>query len=529
MTTLQEAQRERKVAIANQQTADAELATAMTQRRIDRIKAQYDAVEPNADNHRRTAKVERKNESGILTKRKQQKAINLTRNLLRNFTAARSIDWQIRANVVGIGPQLILHLDDATAAENAQDAFKMWAKDCDSRDDTPLNEILACIMSAVGTDGGTLVVFDNFMHDDGRLLFWSTDQLCEVNAEEWESKKHPWKERRRVDGRRRNMPMMQERGIVRDSTGRVVAYIIHPEPGKVDAPLDEVTILPRGTAKLIKRPWRLNQLIPIPEYLPMVADMEDLYEMRTSELATAKKTSKVYGHVKSQRKEEEMELLNDRGAIELTDSDRTTSESSAAKENYEALEEFTGGYTDYLDPEDEVVVYDPTRPNELMAPFFDHCLLGAGASVGLARAHTQVRAEGSYTAFRGDSLMSWQTYAINQKMLERRLMDWLAVKYLTWLQSRGRIALPAGWESKIAWDWPRMPVLDPAKEHKADRDALKNARKTLADVIGPDWRRVLENYGKQLDVARELGIPLSVFETVAGAVAETETEDGDDQ
>ena len=42
---------------------------------------------------------------------------------------------------------------DAELALAAQDWFNgIWCKDCDSRDDTPWNEILSCIISGLGTE-----------------------------------------------------------------------------------------------------------------------------------------------------------------------------------------------------------------------------------------------------------------------------------------------------------------------------------------------------------------------------------------
>lgn len=514
MAPLRRAQAARKLAEEKLRTAEATLSRQFTERRIERVKNEYDAVGPGADKRRRKPSIERGHEGVILDRWKHLRAVNLARNLLRNFTAAKAIDHQLRVNVVGVGPRLMLHTADKTANEAGQAWFTEWAKDCDARDDTPWNELLGCVLSACGTDGGVLVAFDDFSPDaDGKLLFWSTDQMVTVNPTDWKNQTQ-W-----VEG---GKPMLQERGFVRDHRGRVVAYIVTVTPGLVEAKLADCTVLPRAVARFVKRPWRLNQLVPVPEYLPMVADMEDLYEGRLSELQTWKKTAKLYGWVKSITQEQERLQENGVEPEGTIDDASTTAEATSKKDNYEALESLTGGYTDYLDPDDEVHVHDPSRPNEKMREFFDHCLLGAGASLGLARAYTNLQAETSYTAFRGEMLMSFRTFQVTQKFLERRCCDWIATKSLGWGIARGTLALPAGWESQIGWDWPQMPILDERQEYDAKAKGLKTGALTWADILGPDWERKLTALAKQADIIRQLNLPLAFFETVAGAMATTD-------
>ncbi len=477
---------------------------------------EYDAVSSGAAKRRRQPKVERNQEG--MRQRDHYRSMSLCRDLLRNFTSAKTLDHQKRINVVGSGPKLKLHLEDQDLAADVQDEFnEKFAKDCDSRDDNHFADLLQQVMSAQGTDGGCVVAFDNFDRNDGRLIFWNLDQLVTVKKHDWENRDHPWKEGRGKKAK----PMEQKNGIVRDKRGRVVAYVLHPQPGRSYASYDEVSVIPRGTARMIARPWRLNQILPTPEYLPMVADLEDLYEMRASELQTAKKCAKLYGYVSSNSAEEELDIANDRppeGSQEA-ENDAEGTQSSVEKDNYEQLEHLTGGYTDYLDPDDDVTIHDPQRPNDKIIEFFDHCLYSAAASIGIAQTHAKLEAKNNFTAFRGEMLMSWATFRVDQKFLERRACDWIAKKYINWKQQKRRFTLPDGWDRKIAWQWPKMPVLDPSKEYKALIDAQKAGAINLEDILGPDWRRKLDKMAEQLDVAREKGIPLGAFETAAGAVA----------
>lgn len=480
------------------------------------IRGGYDAVSSGASKRRRAPQIERSQE-GLGNHRKALKAMNISRDLLRNFTAARSLDHQKRVNVIGQGPKLMLHFDDKDKAEEVSSEFnEVYQKDCDSRNNLHFADLLGQVLSGIGTDGGCIMAFDNFDRNDGRLLFWNLDQLVKVHEDDWQNRKHPWKE-----GRGKNAkPMQQDKGIIRDKRGRVEGYIVHPQPGKQIARMDEVTILPTKTARMVARPWRLNQAWPVPEYLPMAADLSDLYDMRASELQTAKKMAKLYGWVKSEATEEERDLMNDRAPVgsEEADDATDTTETSITKDNYEALEELTGGYTDYLDEDDDVEIHDPTRPNEQVIEFFNHCLFGAAASIGLAQVHANLEAKNNFTAFRGEMLMSWGTFRVDQKFLERQVCDWVAEKWINRQLQRNKITgMPDGWDRRIAWQWPRMPILDPSKEYKALIDAVKAGAINMEEILGPDWERKLDKLATQLDHAREKDIPLGVFETAAGA------------
>jgi capsid protein len=534
MSTNRTPTQRKRSADARVKAAEAELGAVLAERRLARVSNSYDAVETGADNRRRTAKIERKPEHGILSRRNELRAINLSRDLLRNFPAAKSIDWQRRVNVVGTGPTLMLNTDNDAANIAWQDWFNsVWAKSCDARDDMPWAEVLACVLSALGTDGGCIVAVDTFLGNPptGRLFFWTQDQMVEIDKAEWKNRAAAdgWTETT-PDGR--IIPLMQERGIIRDSLGVVRGYVVTSEPGLSTVKYDEATRLRRGAARYIKSPWRLNQLVGVPEYLTMTANCEDLYEMQISELSTAKKAAKMYAWVKSIAKEEENELAAGLQPIDLVDGDGDITEATAAQtENYEAVEMLTGGYTDYLDPDDEMHLHDPQRPNVNIAPFFDHVLLGAGSSVGMARCYTTMQAQTSYTAFRGEMIMSWQTFTYYQKLLERRLCDWVAWRVIEWattakagpttrrwLLPPRSVALPDGWQAKLSWDWHKMPVLQPDREYAAYGRGLKVGAITWKDILGPRWQRILSDLGEQKAYIEKLGLPLDFFETVAGAI-----------
>ncbi len=514
----------KSIAQAEQAAAEARLATARAQRRLD-VRADYDAVDDAADNKRRKAKVSRKSEAEILTDRKFRKGLSLTRDMLRNYGAAVGLDTQRRNQVVGIGPGLSLHGIDEEQADEADRFWRRWCKSCDAIDDKPFAEIVANLVTELGTDGGSLLAVDTFDRNDGRLLIYSTDMLCQIDPDDWKKKRHEWKERRvDDDGRRKRIPMRQERGLVFDRRGRVVAYIVNTQRKSV-AKFDECLIIPRETARLWKVTRSNQQFLPIPQYLPILSELEDTYEMRAAELQTAKKGAAQYAWISSESLEDNADIDIGEGTLSVEDEAATTS--ATKTENYEAVEQLTGGYTDYIDPGDTVNLAEIDRPNMDVAAFGHDCTEVAGAALGMARSYARYNVDGSYTSFRGESIMSWTSFEILQKSLERRVLDWLVLRVFTWAIRTGRLwatGAPMDWQDGIAWHWPEQPKLDPAKEHESDRASLKNGSTDFARLLGPQWRKRLAAYAEQIEFIRSLGLPLSVFETVAGA----EVQDDDD-
>ena len=65
-----------------------------------------------------------------------------------------------------------------------------------------------------------------------------------------------------------------------------------------------------------------------------------------------------------------------------------------------------------------------------------------------------------------------------------------------------------------------MPHVDEAREEAAIQNALKNGTQDYSILLGPDWRNKFTALSEQLEEARRLKLPLSVFETVSGGAIE---------
>lgn len=490
-------------------------------RAIKKMNAKYDAVDINNDRKRRVPGVETQSEEEILRLYDRHRASAYGRDIERNFSNGKALIRQFRVNVVGSeGGKLRLNTGDNRLDKRVAGWFNgYWAKRCDARDDNHWNDFLQLIIASVKREGDVLCVFDDFMDDNGKLYFFESDQLCAIDEGDWKLQ-NDWTETVIINGKRTKIPLKQESGVIYDSKGRVQAYVCTSKHGIQSAKMSEVMIVPKTSARLLKNPWRFNQLRGSADMLTVANDLQDLYQMRAKELQSAQVAASFAGVVKKENGMEEALLRGGVDPIDALNPNTGTASTSSEKKTYESFEALTGGMMEYMLPSEDFKILDFNRPNIHLKEFFDFVIRSAGASMGLAECYSMMQANGSYTAYRGEMLMSWQTFQADQKWLERRFCDWVAVKVLDWAQRKGVFSgseFPSGWQDSISWIWPRMPQIDPEKDYNATNNAIKNGYQNISDVIGPDWETRLETGADQLNKAKELGYPLSAFESVAGA------------
>jgi capsid protein len=365
-----------------------------------------------------------------------------------------------------------------------------------------------------------LSVFDDgLITDSGKLLHWESDQIVPLSDNLLPS---PYEK------------AVQENGIIRDKWGRVLAYIVTGKRGKTILDnLDDALIWKRDNACFVANPWRLNQGRGVPSLITNATNFLDLYEILAAELLSAKRAAVIAGFTKRTNAETDWDNPNSKPeylpenvgkSTAATDAEAANSANPTAR-NYERFEALTGGVWEYVDAGDDIQFPDIKRPNVAIAPFIEAVLGYAGASLGLARAYSLLRADSSYTAFRGDMILSWASaFYPMQKWLERRYADWVAKKALAWGQRKKAIkALPEGWERSLSWKWPQMPHVDEARESMAESQSLKNGTTDFSELLGPEWRNQFQALAEQLNVARELDLPLSVFEQKSGGAAPSES------
>jgi capsid protein len=482
------------------------------------IKADYDILKPNKQ--RRTPKREMTGEAAIYDPSKRALGANIGRDLERNYAPARGIIHQFRMNVAGSLGKLQVNIKDSNGVSIGEEAAQwfngVWAKDCDFRDQLHWSVICQNVVAAMIREGDLLAVFDDdLIEDSGKLLTWESDQVVPMTDA--------------VMAAKGPKGGTQDNGIIRDKWGRVTHYSVTGKRGLsvIDKP-EDVTIFPRDVACLPRNPFRLNQGRGVPCIITAASSLLDVYEMLMRELQSAKKAATQYAMV---TRDDAVVDFDNPAAVDIGSTPSTGSggntPTNLATGNLESLEAFTGGYTDYGQTGDKIQFPPVDRPNVNMIGFIESVQCQAGAAFGLARAYTLLRADSSYTSFRGDMILSWAgAFYPMQKLLERCFADWVAERALKWAQRKGIIkTLPAGWEQKLSWTWPVMPEVDELDAQNAIAASLKNGTTDFSKLLGPDWRQRLESLAEQLKVITDLGIPLSILEMKSGGVADNPKKD----
>ena len=474
------------------------------------IQQKYDVLEANRA--RRQPSIERKGEDSIYDQTRRLKGCSLGRDLERNYSPAKGLIHQFKMNVVGIYGKLQVNTD---GGEEAAAWFnEVWAPDCDFRADLHFGDWLQNTVAGIIREGDQLSVFDDdLVEDSGKLLTWEADQIVPLSATAF----------RKSGYKKKDFSDRQDNGIIRDRWGREKAYVTTSKRGiRSIEKASDGTIYPRGLARLIRNPWRHNQGRGVPSFITTAANYLDMYEILSSYLQTVKRSAKQYGYV---YRADAVTDYDDPGSgpeflpentgktATSTDAENPNVETAPGAKSYEQFEAFLGGNMDYLDPQDRVEFPDDKHPNPALPPFMDSVHGFSGAALGIASAYTKLRAEKSYTAFRGDMIMTWVTFIYWQKWLERYVADWTARNAIAWGIRTGAGFKDPGkeWQRALAWTWPVMPEVDELDAEQAIAAGLANGTLDYAKLLGPDWEKKLESYAKQIDKIRALGLPLAIL------------------
>lgn len=483
---------------------------------------------------RRMSRIETQGENDILRPTLRLRGINLARDMLRNNPQFRGMARTMRANIVGDYGKLRFR-ESGGWYEAAQTWFNsLWARHADFIDGSTWRECLQLAAVAVETEGDFVAVFDDGIltggTGTGRLRFFEGDQICNLDdASFGEYSARGW---------------TQNSGVLYDKFGRVVGVVVTSRRGLDCVPAADAFVLTRDPDAeddpnwvLVLRKFRLAQTRGSASAIPALQTIIDSYEMLGYELLTAKQGASRYALVTMPQNDSGVAVPagfddvdggtggeggsgNADGADANANADGETGADNSDDFHADALEEWSGANTDYA-PFGTQITFDPAnRPNSNMPGFLDYTTDVAGSALGMGHAYSRLRADTSYTAFRGDMVMTWMSFRDFQQFLEDSFSDWAARCAIRHGMETGAIpaAAPEGWEGEIAWQYPRMPSVDEQKEQAALQLKLKNGLTTFRDILGPSWREQLTQFAEEIDFARKLNLPLSVLESLPGGM-----------
>lgn len=447
----------------------------------------YDVIHDRRS--RRTASVEFREETGktgMLDDFSFMRAAGIARDLRRNYSQAKAMLWQFQLHVIGRGNCVHFSTDDEEWNEAAAYWYnEQWAMNCDARDDRRLADINGQILLSVLREHDCLAFFDHGAISPGKMWFWESDQICNLTEDDFA--RHRLTIARRL-GIRGSDEMTQESGIVRDRFGRVAGYIVHGGRGRQNVEWKDATVLPRGLARLFKNSWRLNQQRGTSEILTAAANLIDGYEILVAELNAAKTQAKqamaVYctdSHQKALHRADSSDGQSAEAA--LTDDD------AAAFRNYRNFELLSAGAIEYLEPGDEVKMLENKRPAPQLETFLSAQGIMAGASMGLPRFFSLLKADASFSAVRGEMNLADVNFQWWQQWAQDYLLDWQLENALGYAFAEGILPARSDWKPHREFCHPKMPKLDENKATQAAKDQLDSDLTTLREQIGPDWRK----------------------------------------
>ncbi len=159
-----------------------------------------------------------------------------------------------------------------------------------------------------------------------------------------------------------------------------------------------------------------------------------------------------------------------------------------------------------------------TAPSEQFATFVESIMTNLAASVSMPIEVLTMKFGRSYTASMGALILFWR---VAERARYEQKWDWLDQVYEAWISEElaaGRISAP-GWSDPVMrqawlssrWGGAPMPIIDPSKQSKADKDYVELGAQHLDDVArtynGSDGRLNRAKLGRQLE---ELpGVPWS--------------------
>lgn len=177
-----------------------------------------------------------------------------------------------------------------------------------------------------------------------------------------------------------------------------------------------------------------------------------------------------------------------------------------------------GGAVIPLFPGDKVTSFTPSRPNDIFGSFVETIAREIGVATGMPYELVMKDfSKTSYASVRAALMEAWRFFAGRRKWI---CDNWLQPVYELWLEeaiNRGMVAAPGFYAQRAAycesqWIGPAKGYVDPVREAQAAEDRMRIGVSTLereAAEQGADWEDLLEQRAHELEVMRELNIPIS--------------------
>lgn len=167
------------------------------------------------------------------------------------------------------------------------------------------------------------------------------------------------------------------------------------------------------------------------------------------------------------------------------------------------------GTVNFLDPGDDVVFADPSRPSSGFAAFIEAMATQVGAALEIPRELLLKQFDSSYSASRAALMEAWKSFRMRRKWLVDDLCRPVWEMFVSEAVAFGRMSAPGFFTDPAVraaylgceWIGPSQGQLDPTKEISAEISAIEQGITTREDAAirynGSDW------YSNVAELARE--------------------------
>ena len=178
----------------------------------------------------------------------------------------------------------------------------------------------------------------------------------------------------------------------------------------------------------------------------------------------------------------------------------------------------------------DVKAVDAGRSMSTFDPFVSQLIKQIGAAIGVPYEVIMKNFTSSYSASRAAMLQAWEEFKLRRTWFARDFCQPVYEAWLTEAVAIGRIEAPGFFEDpalRAAWchaDWygPTMSILDPVKDITGSalrvQYGLSTREREAAEMTGTDFEENLDQLAWEQARIRELGLPESNPEVLAGAM-----------
>lgn len=467
------------------------------------ISASYDVARTTDDNKRHWANADSLSARSANAAEVRQVLRDRARYEAANNSYCRGIVQTLANDLIGTGPRLQIQTGRADADRQIERSFAAWSKA------VRLAQKLRTMRQARAVDGEAFAVL-------------TTNKRLRTPA---------WLDLKLVEADQVAAPLSRlfstvnyVDGIVFDSDGEPAEYhVLKTHPGELFVPFtfDYETV---PAAKMLHwfRCDRAGQVRGVPDIMPALPLFSQLRRYTLAVIAAAE-TAADFAAILETTANADTDASTDVNPFELLEIEKRMMTVAPAGWSMKQL--------DAKQPTTTYAQFKSEILNEIARCLNMPFNVAAGNSASY-----------NYASGRLDHQMYFKSLDVDRSELEERL---LSAIFYAWLDEMVLVdgAIPAGLppfgDWSVAWFWDGREHVDPQKEAGAQQTRLSSNTTTLAREYaaqGLDWEDQLRQRARELELMRELGIPLPqtpgaapAADPAAGPLADDDEEDDEEE